>query len=112
MIALKLPIGLGVLVLIGLCLFLLRRLPREWELGMAIVLTTILAFLCVLAAGVTSGGIRHALPAVVLLSVFAGCGAYLGWTSKHRVFQATHRRGAVCRGGIGFAGVAPVGIFQ
>jgi hypothetical protein len=87
MIALKLPIGLGVLVLIGLSLYLARRLPREWNLGLGMVLAAALTFLSVLASGATSGGIRHAMPVVALLSIFAGCAAYFGLVSKCTPFR-------------------------
>jgi tetratricopeptide (TPR) repeat protein len=87
MIALKLPIGLGVLVLIGLGLYLARRLPQEWNLGLGIVLAAALAFLTVLSSGATSGGIRHAMPVVALLSIFAGCATYFGLVSKYAPFR-------------------------
>ncbi len=58
MIALKLPIGLGLLVLIGLILFGARRLPSDRNRGLAIVLAAGL-FLFVLASGSTYGGIRN-----------------------------------------------------
>jgi hypothetical protein len=41
----------------------------------------------VLALGSTSGGIRHALPVVVLLATFAGCAISLGLVSKSRPFR-------------------------
>lgn len=72
MIGVKLPIGLSVLILMGLFLFLSRRVPQEWLLPGGIVLTVALLFLLVLSRGATYGGIRHALPVMVLLSVFAG----------------------------------------
>jgi hypothetical protein len=86
-IALKLPIGLGVLVLSGLSLYLARKMPREWNLGLGIVLAAVLSFTLVLASGSTYGGIRHALPAVVLLAIFAGCVISLGLVSKSRPFR-------------------------
>jgi tetratricopeptide (TPR) repeat protein len=88
-IALKLPIGLGVLVLLGLCLYFARQLPREWNFGLGLVLAALLAFMLVLAAGSTYGGIRHALPAVVLLAIFAGCAISFGLVSKSRPFRVT-----------------------
>ena len=72
MIALKLPIGLSVLVLIGLFLFFARRIAPEWNAGLGIVLLAAVLFLLVLASGSTYGGIRHALPVVVLLAIPAG----------------------------------------
>jgi hypothetical protein len=86
-IALKLPIGLGVLVFIGLYLYFARQLPPEWDLSLGVVLAAVLAFMLVLALGSTSGGIRHALPVVVLLATFAGCAISLGLVSKSRPFR-------------------------
>jgi 4-amino-4-deoxy-L-arabinose transferase-like glycosyltransferase len=68
----KLPIGLSVLLLLGLFFFFRRRVPQEWLLPGGIVLGVALLFLLVLSGGATYGGVRHALPVVALLSVFAG----------------------------------------
>jgi len=70
----KLPIGLSVLVLLGLFLFLTRRVPQEWRFPGGVVLAMALLLLLVLSGGATYGGVRHALPVMVLLSVFAGIG--------------------------------------
>ncbi len=72
MIAMKLPIGLSVLSLLGLILFLARRLPEEWNFPAGVILAAAILFLLVLAMGATYAGIRHALPVVALLSIFAG----------------------------------------
>jgi tetratricopeptide (TPR) repeat protein len=72
MIAVKVPIGLIVVILIGLFLFFTRRIPPDWIFPCGIVLTVAVLFLLVLSRGATYAGIRHALPVVVLLSVFAG----------------------------------------
>jgi hypothetical protein len=89
MIALKLPIGLSVLVLTGLFLFLTRRrLPPERYVGLAIILAALLLFLLVLAQGSTYGGIRHALPVVVLLAIFGGVAIQTAFTSNSRLLKA------------------------
>jgi hypothetical protein len=72
MIAMKLPIGLSVLSLLGLILFFSRRLPEEWNIPAGVILAAAMLFLLVLARGATYAGIRHALPVVALLSIFAG----------------------------------------
>jgi tetratricopeptide (TPR) repeat protein len=87
-IALKLPVGLGVLVAIGLLLFVAHRLPRDWNGGLSIVLGALLLFLLVLAGGSTYGGIRHALPVVVLLSIFGGVAAKMAFVSKSKLLKA------------------------
>ena len=88
MIALKLPIGLGVLVLIGLLLFFTRRAPPEWNLGFAIVLAAAVLFLLVLSLGSTYGGIRHALPVVVLLAISGGLAMQSALSSNSKVSKA------------------------
>ena len=88
MIALKLPIGLSVLVLIGLGLFFRRRLPSERYAGLAIVLGALLLFLLVLSLGSTYGGIRHALPVVVLLAIFGGVAIQMGFASNSMFLKA------------------------
>jgi tetratricopeptide (TPR) repeat protein len=71
-IAVKLPIGLLALMLLGMFLFFARRIPPDWTWPSGIVLAVAIFFLLVLSRGATYAGIRHALPVVVLLSVFAG----------------------------------------
>ena len=88
MIALKLPIGLSILALLGLALFFGRRLPADWNLPAAIILAAAIIFLLVLARGATYAGIRHAIPVVVLLSIFAGLFAEDAILSHSRKLQA------------------------
>jgi len=82
MIAVKVPIGLIALLLLGLFLFVTRRIPPDWMLPCGVVLAIALIFLLVLATGATYAGIRHALPVVVLLAVFAGVGLEVALSSK------------------------------
>ena len=83
-IGVKVPIGLMVVMLIGLFLFSTRRIPPGWILPGAIVLSAAVLFLLVLSRGATYAGIRHALPVVVLLSVFAGVAFEMSLTSGSR----------------------------
>jgi tetratricopeptide (TPR) repeat protein len=71
-IGVKLPIGLILLVLFGIALWVARRLPRDWNMPAAMVLAALAWFLFVLSFGSTYAGIRHALPAVLLLSIMGG----------------------------------------
>jgi len=87
MIALKLPIGLGILVLIGLFVFFARRSPPEQYVGLATILAASLFILLILALGSSYGGIRHALPVVVLLSVFGGLAIHITTTSNSRYWK-------------------------
>lgn len=88
MIALKLPIGLSVLVLFGLFVFFKRLLLPGSNLGLAIVLAATLLFLLVLALGSTYAGIRHALPIVVLLAVPGGCAIRTVFTRRSKFWKA------------------------
>jgi len=81
-IAVKVPIGLIALMLLGLYLFISRRIPPDWILSCGVVLAISILFLLVLSTGATYGGIRHALPVVVLLAVLAGVGVEMALSSK------------------------------
>jgi hypothetical protein len=72
MIVVKPPIGLSVLSVLGLIFFLARRLPAAWNLPAGVILASAHLFLFVLLQGATYAGIRHAMPVVALLSIFAG----------------------------------------
>ena len=87
MIALKLPIGLSILVIVGLFMFFARRLPAEQYVGLAIVLAASALFLLVLAGGSSYGGIRHALPVVVLLSIFGGVAVEVALSSNSKALK-------------------------
>ncbi len=82
MIVVKVPIGLIALMLLGLFFFVTRRIPPDWMLPCGVVLAIAVIFLLVLATGTTYAGIRHALPVVVLLAVFAGVGLDMALSSK------------------------------
>jgi hypothetical protein len=85
MIGLKLPIGLSLLSLGGLALFFGKGLTSGSNFATAILLTTAILFLLVLAKGATYAGIRHALPVVVLLSIFGGICAEWAFASVPEV---------------------------
>lgn len=87
-IGVKLPIGLGVLVLMSLVLFFARRLPREWILAVEMVLLASVWFLVVLGFGSSYGGIRHALPVVVLLAVMGGITTHAAVSSNSKLLRA------------------------
>jgi hypothetical protein len=88
MIAVKLPIGLSVLSLLGLILFFARKLPSEWNFPVGVILAAAILFLLVLAMGATYAGIRHALPVVALLSIFAGIFVERALASSSRSLKA------------------------
>ena len=87
MLALKLPIGLGVLVLMGLFAFFRRFVPPASQVDLAIVLAAALLFLLVLVLGSTYAGVRHALPVIVLLSVFGGLAVQVAFTSSSNTWE-------------------------
>jgi len=80
--AVKLPIGLSLLALTGLFLFVSGRMPREWRMPLAFVVIAALWFLAVLTRGATYAGIRHAIPAVVLLSILGGVAIHAAASSS------------------------------
>jgi tetratricopeptide (TPR) repeat protein len=88
MIAVKLPIGLSVLSLLGLILFFARKSPAEWNFPVGVILAAAILFLLVLAMGATYAGIRHALPVVALLSIFAGIFVERALASSSRSLKA------------------------
>lgn len=81
-IAVKLPIGLTILALLGVYLLGVRRLPVEWNTPATIVLAASLCFLLVLRSGSTYAGIRHALPVVPLLAMLGGMASHVALTPK------------------------------
>lgn len=72
MIAVKLPIGLGALSVLGLIFFLARRLPKQWDFEASVILASSLLFLLVLTQGATYAGVRHTMPVIALMAIFAG----------------------------------------
>ena len=87
MIFLKLPLGLSVLWVLGVIFFLSGRLRAEWNFAAGVVFAAACLFLVVLAAGATYAGIRHALPALVLLSIFGGLFVERAMTSNERSWK-------------------------
>ena len=83
--AAKLPLGLLALSLSGLIWFWQRKLPGSWDPpGMGLLLLAF-GFLLALARGVSYGGVRHALPVLVVLGVFGGMIASWGLFSGSRL---------------------------
>ena len=84
MIALKLPIGLSVFILIGFLAFATRRAPPD---ATVTVLAAAAFFTLVLIAGSTYAGIRHALPVVVLLAIVGGVGLQFAFSSNSAAWK-------------------------
>ena len=78
MVALKLPIGLSILILIGLFAFATRHAPPD---AFFTVLAAVGLFMLVLISGSTYAGIRHALPVVALLAIIGGIGMQFALSS-------------------------------
>jgi hypothetical protein len=82
----KVPLALLVLALLGLCVLPWSRLGPAAKWSLAMVLGGSAAHLLALMSSQgTYGGIRHALPLVVALSVLAGAAASWAWTRRSRV---------------------------
>ncbi len=86
------------LIFLGLYLFLARRLPKDWTITAFVLLGVCAGFFLVLANGATYGGVRHALPAAVLLYIFAGFALHAAWNTPSKALRAT--------AGIAFAAAA------
>ena len=80
-VAVKIPIGLGVLILTGVSLFFARRMPGQWRIPVALLLLAAVGYFFVLSRGASYAGMRHALPAMLLLSVFAGLAVHVAVVS-------------------------------
>jgi tetratricopeptide (TPR) repeat protein len=64
-----------------------RRLPPEVNIGLAVVLGASALFLLVLALGSTYAGIRHALPAVVLLAIPGGFAVQVAFSANSKLLK-------------------------
>jgi len=98
MIAVKLPIGLGALSVLGLIFFFARRLPAEWNFPASVILASSLLFLLVLAQGSTYAGVRHAMPVVALMAIFTGLFVQRALTSTSPRLKAIVLAGYVLAG--------------
>lgn len=92
-VAVKLPIGLSILGLLGGWFFVRRHLPHEWDMPLIIVLAALAWFLAVLSSGATYAGVRHALPVIVFFSIFGGVAAHAILTFHSRALKVV---GIVC----------------
>jgi len=86
--AVKLPIGLSILGLLGVWFFVRRRLPSDWEMPLLTMLAALVWFLAVLSSGATYGGVRHALPVLALFSIFGGVTAHVTLSSGSKAMNA------------------------
>ena len=111
-VAVKLPIGLVVLIFTGTILLLVRRLPASSELPAGLLLGSAVGYFVVLANGASYGGIRHALPAVLLLSVFGGLAVHSALVSRGRWLKATVGLAFLAAGASALPGTASVGVLQ
>jgi tetratricopeptide (TPR) repeat protein len=86
-IAAKLPIGISFLVGLGIFLFFGRRFPREWNLPATLLIAAMLLFLFILSSGATYAGVRHALPAVLFLAIFAGMASHAALAASGKALK-------------------------
>ena len=87
MIAVKLPLGLLLLTVIGAAFLIARKLPREFIAPLLGVIGLAALFLMALAAGSSYGGIRHALPVVPPLALLASLAIYKAVESKSYILR-------------------------
>ncbi len=86
-IAVKLPLGLLLLTVIGAGLLIARKIPREFFAPLFGVIGLAGLFLIVLATGSAYGGIRHALPIVPPLALLASLAIYKAIESKSYILR-------------------------
>ena len=67
--------------------FLARRLPKEHKIPATLLIFAALCFFVVLLHRADYAGIRHALPVVVLLSIFAGFAVHAALASSGRALE-------------------------
>ena len=96
MIAVKLPLGLLVLTVIGAGLLIARKIPQEFIAPLLGIFCLAVLFLIALATGSSYGGIRHALPVVPPLALLASLAIY----------KAVESQSYFLRGAVGVALVA------
>ena len=100
-IAVKLPLGLLLLTIIGAGLLIFRKIPREFLAPLFGVFGLAILFLIVLSTGSAYAGIRHALPVVPPMALLAALAIYKAFESSSRFL-----RGAVIVGLIAAAASA------
>jgi tetratricopeptide (TPR) repeat protein len=81
-IAVKLPLGLLLLTVIGAVLLIARKIPREFIAPLCGVIGLAVLFLIVLSTGSSYAGIRHALPIIPPLALLASLAIYKAVESK------------------------------
>jgi hypothetical protein len=86
-IALKVPIGLSLLSILGVAVLLNGQLPREWRTRAIILLAAASCFYLVLSSGATYGGVRHALPLLVYWSIAGGFAAHAALSSSSKILK-------------------------
>lgn len=74
--AVKLPLGLLLLTVIGMVLMVLRKIPREFIAPLVAVVGLAILFLLALINGSSYAGIRHALPVIPSLALFGSLAIY------------------------------------
>jgi hypothetical protein len=86
-IAVKLPLGLLLLTLLGTGLLLARRAPPEWHAPLLAVVVLAILFLLALMKGSSYAGIRHALPVVPSMALLGGLAIYQAVKSKSYILR-------------------------
>ena len=86
-IAVKVPLGLLLLTAIGTGLLVVRKVPHEWFAPLVAINGLAFLFLIVLMKGSSYGGIRHALPVVLALSLLGSMSIHQAIKSKSYVLR-------------------------
>jgi hypothetical protein len=86
-IAVKVPIGLSLLSILGIVLLLRGRMPRGMRTPSILLFAAASWFFFVLSSGATYGGVRHALPLLVFWSIAGGFAVHAALASSSRALK-------------------------
>jgi Dolichyl-phosphate-mannose-protein mannosyltransferase len=86
-IAVKVPIGLSLLSILGIVALLKGQMPEGWRTPAILLLAAASCFYFVLSSGATYGGIRHALPLLVYWSIAGGFAAHATLSSSSKILK-------------------------
>jgi hypothetical protein len=86
-IAVKVPLGLSLLSILGVVLVLQGQTPPEWRKPTIILLAAALCFFVALSSGSTYAGIRHGLPLLVFWSIPGGFAVHLALSSRSKFLR-------------------------
>ena len=89
MIAVKIPLGLLLLIVLGAGVIVFRRTPREFDAPVIALVVLSAVWILFVIKGSSYGGIRHLLPVYTLLSVLASVALYRAVSKRSHLQRVT-----------------------